>query len=53
MSVADKIEIQLKYEMGVEVWGPVIPVKGLITSLDAYHDSANKNQSVGAIYIMK
>jgi aubergine-like protein len=50
MSVATKIAIQLNCKMGGEVWGAIIPVKGLmIIGLDTYHDSANKNQSVGAM----
>ncbi|XP_005096149.1 piwi-like protein 1 [Aplysia californica] len=50
MSVATKIAIQLNCKMGGEVWGAVIPVKGMmIIGLDTYHDSANKNQSVGAM----
>ena len=32
------------------MWGAVIPVKGMtVIGLDTYHDSANKNQSVGAM----
>jgi len=50
ISVATKIAIQLNCKMGGEVWGAVIPVSGMmIIGLDTYHDSANKNQSVGAM----
>lgn len=50
MSVATKIAIQMNCKMGGEVWGAVIPVSGLmIIGLDTYHDSLNKNQSVGAM----
>ena len=50
MSVATKIAIQMNCKMGGEVWGAEIPIKGLmILGIDTYHDSANKNQSVGAM----
>lgn len=50
MSVATKIAIQMNCKMGGEVWGADIPIKGLmIIGIDTYHDSANKNQSVGAM----
>lgn len=50
MSVATKIAIQMNCKMGGEVWGAEIPIKGLmIIGIDTYHDSANNNQSVGAM----
>ncbi|KAI8735952.1 piwi protein 1 [Biomphalaria glabrata] len=50
MSVATKIAIQLNCKMGGEVWGAEIPLKGLmVIGIDTYHDSAHKNQSVGAL----
>jgi len=50
MSVATKIAIQMNCKMGGDVWGAEIPIKGLmIIGIDTYHDSANKNQSVGAM----
>ncbi|XP_059156591.1 piwi-like protein 1 isoform X2 [Physella acuta] len=50
MSVATKIAIQMNCKMGGEVWGAEIPLKGLmVIGIDTYHDSAHKNQSVGAL----
>ncbi|CAL1531948.1 unnamed protein product [Lymnaea stagnalis] len=50
MSVATKIAIQMNCKMGGEVWGAEIPVQGLmVVGVDTYHDSAQKNQSVGAL----
>ncbi|CAL1531960.1 unnamed protein product [Lymnaea stagnalis] len=50
MSVATKIAIQMNCKMGGEIWGAEIPLKGLmVIGIDTYHDSAQKNQSVGAL----
>ncbi|KAH9491610.1 Piwi-like protein 1, partial [Bulinus truncatus] len=50
MSVAAKIAIQMNCKMGGEVWGAKIPLKGLmVVGIDAHHDSALKNKSVGAL----
>ncbi|GFO44194.1 piwi-like protein 1 [Plakobranchus ocellatus] len=50
MSVATKIAIQMNCKMGGETWGSTIPMSNfMVVGMDSYHDSSNKNQSVGAL----
>ncbi|XP_014672865.1 PREDICTED: piwi-like protein 1 isoform X2 [Priapulus caudatus] len=49
MSVMTKVAMQINCKLGGSVWGVPIPLKSVMfIGFDTYHDSSQKNRSVGA-----
>jgi len=50
MSVATKVALQMNCKLGGEPWSVNIPLKNtMVIGYDTYHDSVQKNKSVGAL----
>jgi len=50
MSMATKVVTQMSCKIGAEPWAVEIPIKQtMVVGYDTYHDSARKNESVGAL----
>jgi len=50
MSVATKVALQMNCKLGGELWAVKIPLKNaMVVGFDAYHDTLQKNKSVGAL----
>lgn len=50
MSVATKVAIQMAAKLGAEPWGIVsVPKNTMVIGYDSFHDTANRNTSVGAV----
>jgi len=50
MSMATKVVTQMSCKIGGEPWAVEVPIKEtMVVGYDTYHDSARKNESVGAL----